>query len=54
MLRTAAVCVAMAILLLVGCVGGLSVSAAEKPTGYVLYVATDGNDAWSGKLPAPN
>jgi len=22
--------------------------------GVVLYVATDGNDAWSGRLPAPN
>jgi hypothetical protein len=26
--------------------------AAAEPAAY--YVATDGNDAWSGRLPAPN
>jgi len=40
------------VLVVFGC--GVASSAAGKPAGLSLYVATNGSDAWSGGLPQPN
>jgi hypothetical protein len=53
-------CLLMAVLtgLLYGCTGpgprGTTSGAAPKPAPGVLFVATNGNDSWSGRLPAPD
>ena len=50
-------CGIVAALLLCGCGDVISVKPqepAQAPKVGVYYVATDGNDAWSGTLPAPN
>jgi len=40
------------VLAVLGC--GVASVAAGKPAAVSLYVATNGNDAWSGRLPQPN
>ena len=42
------------ILLAGGCKEGEQMTPTEKVKGEALYVATNGNDAWSGKLAEPN
>lgn len=44
--------VAAGILCLV--LAGQALGGTGRVTGHRFYVATDGNDAWSGQLPAPN
>ena len=41
-------------LVLAGCATVRPMAQPEPPAGLTLYVATDGNDAWSGRLSAPN
>lgn len=36
-----------------GCVDTATIATEEKPSGTLLYVATNGNDAWSGTMPDP-
>ena len=47
---------AMAVILLaaVGCKEMERAMPQEMPKGLILYVATNGNDAWSGRLAEPN
>lgn len=52
--RIAGWCAIAAVLSLAGCEEIRSASPAEKAAGYALFVAADGNDAWSGRLAAPN
>ncbi|HRR83075.1 MAG TPA: hypothetical protein P5118_23055, partial [Planctomycetota bacterium] len=48
-----ALCLGGGVLLLLGCFGGKTMPKPTRPGECVLFVATDGNDAWDGSQARP-